>query len=212
MPPLPAGEHMQCAVRDSSLGVMRCAVVSPCSERLEGIRLAAEREAWEAIVCKDASAMLRCVFRETLPLSIVDMPPAAGDEYEDYRAIAERLSEIGGSNMLLVVCADTESVQEEIWARQLGIWSYLPLANLSPKNLTLRSPNGAQAHDGADTGSKMQSDKQGLALVFGTARKALERIALANANAPGQWDRRAAENLHSIGFSEIETEKNEKAG
>ena len=159
MPSLPAGERMQFAACDSLSGLLRCAVVSTCAERLESIRLAAEQEAWEAIVCRDASEMLRCAFRECLPLSIVDMPPAArgslaaGDLaasnlYGDYRSLTERLCELSDSSMLLVVCADMESVQEEIWARQLGVWSYLPLANLLPGQQQFPSQGAKHSRNG----------------------------------------------------------------
>ena len=30
------------------------------------------------------------------------------------------------SNVLLAVCGNTNDPQEEIWARQLGVWLYLP--------------------------------------------------------------------------------------
>jgi hypothetical protein len=43
----------------------------------------------------------------------------------------------GANDMLLVLCTSAQSVQEEIWARELGVWNYCPFGDdLAPSEMT----------------------------------------------------------------------------
>ena len=57
-------------------------------------------------------------------LVIVDIAHPLGDRVNDTVEIAEEFA--GRTGTLLVVCGSEDSVEEELWARQLGAWVYLP--------------------------------------------------------------------------------------
>ena len=57
-------------------------------------------------------------------LVIVDIAHPIGDRVNDSIEIAEEFA--GRPGTLLVVCGSDDSVDEELWARQLGAWVYLP--------------------------------------------------------------------------------------
>lgn len=100
------------------------------------------------------------MFRGAFPLAIVDLPQAASDTYDSYRELTEWLGGLGAlggtGGVLVMVCAAGESVQEEIWARQLGVWSYLPYARVPTR--TLAAVEG-----------------RGISLLFGEAREVVEK-------------------------------------
>ena len=55
---------------------------------------------------------------------IADIAQPLGDRVSDTVEIAEEYASRPGT--LLVVCGSEDSVDEEMWARQLGAWVYLP--------------------------------------------------------------------------------------
>ncbi|WP_152097673.1 hypothetical protein [Lacipirellula parvula] len=102
-------------------------VVSLSADRRRLIRSAAEAQAWDAIVCRDAGEFLRAVFKRSVPLIVVDLPEATATGYGDLKDAAQRAHEL--SNALLLVAGNASDVREEIWARQLGAWVYLNECN-----------------------------------------------------------------------------------
>lgn len=113
------------------------------------LRLAAENESWQAIVCCDVGQFMRGVFKLKVPLTFVDLPAPGDGIYADLREATERSREV--SKSLLVVSVAQGNEADELWARQLGVWTHLPEA----------------------------TDPQGLEMVFREARKALARQAIA---------------------------------
>ena len=124
-------------------GLLHCLIVSWSQERLELLSRASEKQAWEAMVAKDLSEFLRFLFQWKVPLTIVDLPLPDDATYEQLREAAARVP--GVNDSLLVICGAEPNENEELWARQLGAWTYLP-----------------EAHQ-----------MSGLELVFGEARKAV---------------------------------------
>ena len=57
-------------------------------------------------------------------LVIVDIAHPLGERVNDMVEVAEEFA--GRPGTLLVVCGSEDSVEEELWARQLGAWVYLP--------------------------------------------------------------------------------------
>ncbi len=55
---------------------------------------------------------------------ITDVAHPLGERVNDTVEIAEEFA--SRSNTLVVVCGSGESIDEELWARQLGAWVYLP--------------------------------------------------------------------------------------
>lgn len=116
-------ETARVVARSAPPQLLRCMVVSLSARRRRLIRTAAEAQAWEAIVCRDAGEFLRTAFKRSVPLIVVDMPDSSSSAYSEFKGVVERTKEITSALMLVVGAGADES--EEIWARQLGAWAYL---------------------------------------------------------------------------------------
>jgi hypothetical protein len=105
-------------------GVMRSLVVSGdrgLRNRLESV---SELSGWSACVAPvDAMSLCSAVEGE-YQLVVVDIANPVGDRVNDSIEIAEEFA--GRPDTLLVVCGSDDNVDEELWARQLGAWVYLP--------------------------------------------------------------------------------------
>lgn len=128
--------------------LLRCLVLTWSESRAELLRSAARNESWQATVNIDVHEFLRNVFLLRVPLTFVDLPEVEQRGYGVCQSAAERAKDL--SDSLVVVCGCGGDPTEELWARQLGAWAYLP------------SDNGLA----------------GLELIFGDARKAVANKAL----------------------------------
>lgn len=105
-------------------GLLKCLVVSGDAgfrNRLEAI---SELSGWSACESPADAAELRSVVDGDYQLVIADIAQPLGDRVSDTVEIAEEYASRPGT--LLVVCGSEDSVDEEMWARQLGAWVYLP--------------------------------------------------------------------------------------
>lgn len=128
--------------------LLRCLVLTWSEGRADLLRSAARNESWQATVNIDVREFLRNVFLLRVPLTFVDLPDTQQQEYSVWQSAAERAKDL--SDSLVVVCGIGGDPTEELWARQLGAWAYLP------------GDNGLA----------------GLELIFGDARKAVANKAL----------------------------------
>jgi hypothetical protein len=128
--------------------LLRCLVLTWSEGRADLLRSAARNESWQATVGIDAHEFLRNVFLLRVPLTFVDLPDVKQQGYSVWQGAAERAKDM--SDSLVVVCGLGGDPTEELWARQLGAWAYLP------------GDNGLA----------------GLELVFGDARKAIANRSL----------------------------------
>lgn len=128
--------------------LLRCLVLTWSEGRAELLRSAARNESWQATVNVDVREFLRNMYLLRVPLTFVDLPESKSFGYSVLREAAQRTTELG--NSLVVICGLAGNPAEEVWARQLGAWAYLP------------GDNGLT----------------GLELVFGDARKAVASQAL----------------------------------
>ena len=129
--------------------LLRCLIMSWSDRRMRLLRAAADTEAWDTIACSDSSQFLRNIFLQKVKLTLVDLPPSGTASHDVFRMAAQRAKEI--SDTLVVVSVAEADAHDELWARQLGVWSYLPEMN----------------------------QKEGWELVFREARQALARQASA---------------------------------
>lgn len=104
-------------------GLLRCLIYSWNDSRAKGLQSAAEKEAWEAVVCDNAGKFVKHLFRMKVPLTIVDLPEVTQVDYSKMREASAKVSHI--SDSLLILCGNGDDPSEEIWARGLGAWTYL---------------------------------------------------------------------------------------
>ena len=105
-------------------GSIRCLVVSGDAGFRN--RLTAVSELSVGVSCEvpaDEVEMVGAIDGD-FQLVIVDVANPLGDRVNDTVELAEEFACRPGT--LLVVCGSEDSVEEELWARQLGAWVYLP--------------------------------------------------------------------------------------
>ena len=101
--------------------LLQCLIVSRDIERQEMLARGAADNGWETTVCGDAQSALAHQRRNFVQLVVVDLQ---GDYEGDLAELLEQFSSANG--LLTIVCGSDSDMEEEIWARQLGVWLYLP--------------------------------------------------------------------------------------
>jgi DNA-binding response OmpR family regulator len=101
-----------------------CLVVAADDARRENFGFAAREGGWDVTLCCDSAAALSQAGQKLLHLAIVDLSGAANPERANFRFLVEQLA--CTSRMLLLVCGSLDDSREEVWARHLGVWMYLP--------------------------------------------------------------------------------------
>ncbi len=140
-------------LRAAPPGLHRCLLVSFSEQRAELFRLAAENQLWQPVVCDSVDQFLKNLFRLRVSLTVVDLPRFTEAYYTKFRNAVERAGDL--SDSLIVVCgygnpavgevpANEMLADEELWARQLGVWAYLPEAG-EPDGLKLIFDEARQA-------------------------------------------------------------------
>jgi hypothetical protein len=102
-------------------GLYQCVVASASSQRRHLFERCAADAGWHTIVCGDGETALHCLNRMFVQLAIVDLE---GQPRGVFRSVIEKAAATAG--LLLVLCGNEGDLSEEIWARQLGAWLYLP--------------------------------------------------------------------------------------
>ncbi len=112
------------AQQATAQATLECLIVSTNTRRRELLSRAAVANGWTTVVCGDADSARQLASRIVLKLAIVDVERTSPAESDKLRELSAELVRSGGP--LLVVCGADGDVQQEIWARQLGAWLYLP--------------------------------------------------------------------------------------
>ncbi|MHB1038691.1 MAG: hypothetical protein ACYC0Y_29055 [Pirellulales bacterium] len=149
-PVLRPSESRSATCYEGPSGAYQCLVVASSGSRREMLSWAAVDGGWEAIACGTADGAAAQAKRAVIRLAIVDLEYSDGSESGAFRNLLEQLART--SDLLLMVCGHEGNAREEIWARQLGAWLYLPAVN-----------------EGGD-----------LAVLCGEARHVAERLAVGN--------------------------------
>lgn len=101
-----------------------CLVFGPQPDRRQFFVQAARSAGWAAVECDhhrlDAGPQLLGSQR----LIVFDLETEDGATLTAIQGTAERAARQKG--VLIVLCGNDGNVAEEIWARQLGVWLYLP--------------------------------------------------------------------------------------
>lgn len=117
------------SLKRAETGSLRCLVVSGSQSRRNVLLDAATEAGWEVIVCADMHRALAVFRRTSFQLALVDLDSAVGPT-SGFRDLCEILAS-DAPQLLLSICGHEGSPEEEIWARQLGCWLYLPGATNS---------------------------------------------------------------------------------
>ena len=105
-------------------GLFQCLVVSVQAWRREAMASAASDQGWTTVVCADAQNARAASQRSIFGLALVDLDRPAGATPSGFRELVEQL--VTTPDLLVAVCGHRDSPQEESWARQRGVWLYLP--------------------------------------------------------------------------------------
>jgi DNA-binding response OmpR family regulator len=105
-------------------GQMRCLVVSGDEGLRTRLGAVTELSGWTGCEAPDGSADLASAIEGDYQLVLVDIANPLGERVSDSIEIAEEFA--GRHDTLLVICGSDDNVDEELWARQLGAWVYLP--------------------------------------------------------------------------------------
>jgi len=108
----------------TAVGLFQCLIVSNDPRRREMLMRSAREGGWNTIVAPDVVSARSLMRRYFVQLAIVDLEHTTSTEPEGFREVLEELSALSG--LLLIVCGNEDEPLEEIWARQLGVWLYLP--------------------------------------------------------------------------------------
>jgi hypothetical protein len=130
----PVGQLQGTPAAKTNVGtqVGKCLIVSTDIAKRETISLAATEAGWDTIVCADEASAMKAVLRNRFQMAWIDLDgsPACSAARELCQAVAAL------SQVLLVVCGHEHDAEEETWARQLGVWLYLPGLSLDhPREL-----------------------------------------------------------------------------
>lgn len=100
-----------------------CLVASAVQARRELLSDAATHAGWDTVVCADAQNATAAARRTKFQMAWIDLDHH-GQTSSGFRELCHTLA--ATPSMLLAVCGHESDPQEEIWARQLGVWLYLP--------------------------------------------------------------------------------------
>lgn len=101
----------------------QCLVVSTSQPMRELLSQSANVAGWDTVVCADHQNGLAAYNQTRFQMALIDLtgPATATRGLRDLcQTLASR------PKMLLAVCGSATDPSEEIWARQLGVWLYLP--------------------------------------------------------------------------------------
>ena len=104
-------------------GLLRCLILSWSEQRAASLQEVAERESWEAIISVNSAKFLKQIFSQQVPLTLIDLPGSSEVCYEAMREVTKKAG--SATDSLLVICSNGESELEELWAREIGVWTYL---------------------------------------------------------------------------------------
>jgi len=113
------------APAETQKAVFQCLVVSSSRDRRDMLARAATDAGWDAIVCADPENARAECRRTFVQMALVDLQGHGSLTPSGFRQFSEELASDGGK-LLLAVCGHEGDPHEEIWARQLGAWLYLP--------------------------------------------------------------------------------------
>lgn len=141
-------QRRRAAAASSRAAHGQCLIMSTALQRRELLSGAAAEAGWDTVLCADSQNALAAVRRLRFQMAWIDLDHH-GVTANDSRGLCQLLADI--PDLRLAICGHEADVDEEIWARQLGVWLYVPgLATAPSDELTLLC---AQAYCAYSAGS-----------------------------------------------------------
>lgn len=110
--------------RKAEAGVLQCLVSSASKARRNMLSKAATEAGWDTVLCSTPEKALGEFQRKLFYFAMVDLDDR-GSTPKGARELVQTLAQ-DSSRILVGVCGHEADPEEEIWARQLGVWLYLP--------------------------------------------------------------------------------------
>jgi hypothetical protein len=101
-----------------------CLIISPDPLKQMMFGQSAQRAGWRQVVCNNELEAAVHLATGTVGMMLIDTATPGDPPVVERRSLVKLLSH--EKEMLTVVCGRTSDAQEEIWARQCGVWMYLP--------------------------------------------------------------------------------------
>ena len=103
---------------------LRCLVVAKSASRRAMLAQAAEQVGWDSAACDSVESGWQACESQRYEMAIVDLDSLGQTATESMRDLAGQIAT--HPDLLLMICGNEGDALEEIWARQLGAWLYLP--------------------------------------------------------------------------------------
>ena len=103
---------------------VECLVVAADEGRRENLGFVAREGGWNVTLCREPAEAITQARQRLLQMAIVDLSSVVARDSAGFRFLVEQLA--CTSRMLLLVCGNVDDTREEVWARHLGVWMYLP--------------------------------------------------------------------------------------
>ncbi|HKD36850.1 MAG TPA: hypothetical protein VKB78_08610 [Pirellulales bacterium] len=103
---------------------LECLILSSNGNRREFLSRAAAGSGWSTLVCADSEAARRLANRIAVKLAIIELEGTPAVDIAGRHQFSAELAKAGGP--LLLLCGAERDRRQEVWARQLGVWLYLP--------------------------------------------------------------------------------------
>ncbi|MGB6044759.1 MAG: hypothetical protein WBF93_16495 [Pirellulales bacterium] len=101
-----------------------CMVIGFSEPRRQLLASAAAAAGWSVVESADPKAARIQLLREPPAMVVIDLEDPSRSAPEALKGLAERVSK--QRDLLIAMCGNEDNAMEEIWARQLGVWLYLP--------------------------------------------------------------------------------------
>jgi DNA-binding NarL/FixJ family response regulator len=101
-----------------------CMVIGFSDKRRQLLSSAAAATGMTVVESADPKAARVQLLRNPPALVVLDLEDTSGSAPEALKSLAERVSK--QRDLLIAMCGNEGNAREEIWARQLGVWLYLP--------------------------------------------------------------------------------------
>ena len=115
--------------RTAEVGIYQCLISSASRTRRNMLTKAAGDAGWDSILCNSPEEVGNNLAKTMLHFALVDLDHR-GATPSGARDLVQQLIQ-GDPHLLIGVCGHEADPEEEIWARQLGVWLYLPGATTS---------------------------------------------------------------------------------